>query len=150
MDFLNSDRMDAKIAALLPGLALCEIPEDSDHKPGDGEISPAFALCKLALTPTTTLQRLRDLPEKLHVPAAPQILAKLASGDPVQAEQAVKIAWKRLRNSNLEPAMPYSQLPKSAGIKPRRLAAALLIPLKFGATRALAEAALNKSEGTEP
>ena len=150
MGFLDSDWMDTKIAALLPGLALCKIPEDADHKPGDGEIFAAFALCKLALTPTTTLHGLLDLPEKFHFPVAPQVLAKLASGDPIQAEQAIKIAWRRLRSSGLEPAMPYSQLPKSAGIEPRRLAAALLIPLKFGATRTLAEAILNENEGREP
>lgn len=143
MDFLNSDRMDAKIAALLPGLALCKIPEDTDHKSDDGAIPTAFALCKLALTPTTTLQSLLGLPREFHLPVAPQVLAKLASGDSVQAEHAIRTAWRRLRSSGLEPAMPYSELPKSTGTEPRRLAAALLIPVKFGATRALAEAALN-------
>lgn len=150
MDFLNSDGMDAKISALLPGLALCEIPEESEHKAGDGAISAVFALCKLALTPDISLRGLRGLPENAHLPAAPQILAKLASGDLAQLEQAVKIAWRRLRSSGLEPMMPFNQLPYSAGIDPRRLAAALLIPLKFGATRALAKAVLNDEEDTQP
>ncbi len=150
MDFLNSDQMDIRIAALLPGLALCEIPADTEHKPGDGAISAAFALCKLALTPNTTLQRLQRLPENVYLPAAPQVLARLASGDPTHAEQAIKIAWRRLRSSDLDPAMPFNQLPNLAGIDPRRLAAALLIPLRFGATGALAGAALSDKEATQP
>lgn len=146
MDFLNSDGMDARISALLPGLALCEIPADSEHKSSDGAISAAFALCKLALTPDASLRALRGLPEDVRLPAVPQILARLSSGDSAQTEQAVKIAWRRLRSSGLEPVMPFNQLPNSAGIDPRRLAAALLIPLKFGATRALARAVLNVEE----
>ncbi len=146
MDFLNSDGMDARISALLPGLALCEIPADSEHKSSDGTVSAAFALCKLALTPDASLRALRGLPEDMHLPAVPQILARLSSGDSAQTEQAVKIAWRRLRSSGLEPVMPFNQLPNSAGIGPRRLAAALLIPLKFGATRALAKAVLNDPE----
>ena len=150
MDFLYSDRMDARIAALLPGLALCEIPADNEHKPGGGAVSAAFALCKLALTPDIALQRLRGLPETVHIPAEPRILAKLASGEPTQAEQAVKVAWRRLRSSGLEPVMPFNQLPNLAGVDPRRLAAALLIPLGFGATRALAEVVLSEKETAQP
>ena len=150
MDFLNGDGMDAKISALLPGLVLCEIPADREHKAGDGAISATYALCKLALTSDISLRGLRGLPENTHLPAAPQILVKLASGDPAQLEQAVKIAWRRLRSSGLEPVMPFNQLPNSAGIDPRRLAATLLIPLKFGATRALAKAVLHDEEDTQP
>ncbi len=150
MDFLNSDRMDAKISAILPGLALCDIPVDTNHKSGHGAISAAFALCKLALTPDATLRSLRILQEHKHLPVEPQILIKLASKDSAQAEQAIKIAWRRLHSSGLEPVMPFNQLPDSAGTDPRRLAAALLIPLKFGATHALAEAVVNDQENAQP
>jgi len=150
LDFLGSDRMDVKISALLPGLALCEIPADHEQNPGDGAISAAFALCKLTLMPEATLQRLGRLPENVRLPTAPQILAKLASGDPTQAEQAIKIAWRRLHGSGIEPAMAFSQLPNTAGINPRRLAAALLIPLRFGASRALSEAVLSDKEIFQP
>lgn len=150
MDFLSCDRMDPKISALLPGLVLCESTVDTEQKPGEGAISAAFALCKLSLTPDTTLQDLRRLPEDVHLPAAPQILAKLSSGEPMQAEQAVRIAWRRLRSSGLVPAMPFNQLPNSAGIDPRRFAAALIIPLRFGATRELAEAVLSDKEDIQP
>ncbi len=146
MDFLRDDRMDAKIAALLRGFALCEIPADSDHKSGAGAIPAAFALCKLALTPNATLQGLQGFPENGHLPIATQILPKLASGNPKQAEQAIKVAWGRLRSSDLGPTMPSSQLPSLAGIDPCRIAAALLIPLKFGTTHALAEAVLQEKE----
>ena len=150
MDFLNGDRMDAKISALLPGLALCEIPADTEQKLGDDVIPAAFALCKLALSPDATLQNLHVLQKDMRLPVEPQILTKLASRDSAQAGQAIKIAWRRLRSSGLEPVMPFNQLPDLAAIDPRRLAAALLIPLKFGATRALADAVLNDKENAQP
>lgn len=152
MTFLDGDQMDMKIAALFPGLALCEISDDIDNEYifDDSAISAAFALCKLALTPDSIITALAKFPENVHLPVAPQILTKLASGESMQAEQAVKIAWRRLRNSNLGPAMPFNQLPNLRGIDPRRFAAALLIPLKFSATQALAKAMLNDKEVSQP
>lgn len=144
--FLSSQRMDAKILGLLPGLSLCKIPESSDKKAGEGEIHPAYALCKLALMPDATLHSLGCLQDGERVPVPPQLVSKLASGNQDQARQAVEIAWKRLRSSGLEPVMPFNQLPDLAGIDPRRLAAALLIPLNIGATSALAGAVLESAQ----
>ena len=149
MHFLSSDEMDARIFALLPGLALCTFPEHSDRKAGAGGIHAAFALCKLSLAPDATLHRLSVLAEDKHLPATPQLLPKLASGDPKQARLAIGIAWRRLRSSGLEPVMPFNQLPDLAGLDPRRLAAALLIPLHFGAMGALAKAVLNDEADTQ-
>ena len=142
MHFLTSNGMDARISTLLPGLSLCKAPENIDRSAGEGEIHAAFALCKLALAPDSTLRRLGVLQEDEHLPVASQLLPKLASGDPKQAGQAIEIAWRRLRSSGLEPVMPSNQLPELAGIDPRRLAATLLIPLNFGATGAMARAVL--------
>ncbi len=146
MHFLSSARMDAKILGLLPGLSLCKIPESPDKKAGAGEIHTAYALCKLALMPDATLRSLGCLQDGERMPVPPQLVSKLASGNQEQTRQAVEIAWKRLRSSGLEPVMPMNQLPDLAGIDPRRLAAALLIPLNFGATSALAGAVLESAQ----
>src|SRR5690606_4807949 len=42
--FLRDDQMDERIAVLLPGLCLCEIPKDTDEAGGDGTLPAAFAL----------------------------------------------------------------------------------------------------------
>ena len=143
MEFLTNTRMDSIISTLLPGLALCRFPDNDDRSAGKGGIHAAFALCKLAVTPDKTLRNLGVLQEKKGLPVAHQLLPKLASGDSVQTKQAIEIVWRRLRSSGLDPVMPLNQLPDLAGIDPRRLAAALLIPLNYGATGALARAVLN-------
>ena len=142
----GDNSVDSGIAALLPGLSLCKIPDSDVRKAGEGEIHAAYALCKLALTPNATLRGLGLLGKEQSLPGAPHLVSKLATGNPEQARQAIEIAWRRLRGSGLDPVMPFGQLPHLAGIDARRLAAALLIPLNFGATGALARAVLKNDE----
>ncbi len=147
--FLEGDHLDAKIAVLLPGLALCDIPRDHEHVVGEGAPPAAFALCKLVLTPDTTLHSLGVLPSNQRLPMPLQLVPKLATGNRAQADQAIQISWRRLRASSLTPAMPLDDRPDLAGIYPRRLAAGLLIPLSYGATGALARAVLKSSTSSE-
>lgn len=142
--FLRDDRMDARIAELLPGLALCTIPQDHQHTAGEGVVPAAFALLKLILTPDRTL---RSPSLKLPIddgglPVPPGMLAQLASGN--HGNRALKIAWRRLRASGLAPVIAFDNLPNEASINPQRAAAALLIPLRFGATAALAHTVLKQ------
>ena len=147
--FLMDGGMDSSIAALLPGLSLCTIPESSERTAGEKEIHAAFALCKLALTPDSTLRSLGVLVgDEQHLPIAPQLVSKLATGDMQQAKHAIKIAWQRLRGSGLQPLMPFNQLPELAGVNPRRLAASLLIPLSYGDTGILAKIILKGENST--
>lgn len=141
--FLRDDRMDARIAALLPGLTLCAIPEDTDRSAGEGALPAAFGLMKLALTPDRILRDLGWLgvDERLPIPAG--MLAHLAAGN--HDNRAVTIAWRRLRASNLTPFFADA-IPKLGDIKPTRAAAALLIPLRYGATGALARDLLEELE----
>ena len=148
MRFLTSERMDARILGLLPGLSLCKIPESPDKKAGEGEIHAAYALCKLALMPDATLHSLACLQNGERVPVPPQLVSKLASGNHEQARQAVEIAWKRLSSSGLQPVMPLIQVPDLVGIESRRLAAALLIPINFGTTSALAGTVLEPAQNS--
>ncbi|GIK35057.1 MAG: hypothetical protein BroJett010_16160 [Gammaproteobacteria bacterium] len=142
--FLRDDRMDARIRDLLPGLALCDIPEDIDRGAGDGAVPAAFALMKLALTPERTLRSLELLAAGQRLPAPTGMLAQLTAGN--HANRAVTSAWRRLRASGLPLLFTPGTLPTLAGIEPRRAAAALLIPLRFGATAALARSVLKQPE----
>jgi CRISPR-associated protein Csx17 len=142
--FLRDDGMDARISDLLPGLALCDIPEDIDRSAGDGGVPAAFALMKLALTPEGTLRSLDFLAEGQRLPVPTGMLAQLRAGN--HNNRAVASAWRRLRASGLSPLFTPDTLPMLAGIDPRRAAAALLIPLRFGATAALVRSVLKQPE----
>src|SRR3546814_18327596 len=69
--FLCDDAMDNRIAALLPGLSLCDIPLDTEHDTGEGAVPAAFAVLKLCLTPDATLRKLKFLGEGEHIPVPP-------------------------------------------------------------------------------
>lgn len=142
--FLRDDSMDARIAALLPGIALCDVQQDIDRSGGNGVVPAAFALMKLALTPERTLRSLDVLAEGQRLPVPAGMLAQLSGGN--HGNRAVTSAWRRLRASGLSPLFRPAALPTLAGIDPRRAAAALLIPLRFGATAALARAVLKQPE----
>lgn len=145
--FLRDDRMDARIAALLPGLCLCEIPRDTDPTAGEGILPAAFGLLKATLIPDRILRALGWLGEREHLPLAGGMLAQLAAGN--SDNRAVRTAWRRLRASGLNPAFAADPLPALRGFEPPRVAAALLIPLRYGATGALARSVLTTPE-TKP
>jgi CRISPR-associated protein Csx17 len=142
--FLRDGSMDERIAALLPGLCLCEIPQDIEQTPGEGTVPAAFGLLKLALTPDRTLRGLDRLGDHEYLPVATGMLAQLAVGN--HGNRAVRSAWRRLHASGLTPALTIDDLPGLGGIDPLRAAAALLIPLRYGATGALARRVLTVSE----
>lgn len=143
-EFLADDSMDSLIRDLLPGLALCEIPQDIDRCGGDGVVPAAFALMKLTLTPEWTLRSLGALPEGQRLPVPASLLAQLVAGN--HDNRAVVSAWRRLRASGLTPLFTLDTLPTLASIHPKRAAAALLIPLRFGATASLARIALKQPQ----
>jgi CRISPR-associated protein Csx17 len=142
--FLRDDSMDIRINDLLSGLALCNIPQDVDRGAGDGVVPAAFALMKLVLTPERALRALNALTEEQRLPVPTEMPAQLAAGN--HSNRAVITAWRRLRASGLSPLFTLRELPTLAGISPNRAVAALLIPLRFGATAALARAVLKQPE----
>jgi CRISPR-associated protein Csx17 len=71
------------------------------------------------------------------------MLAALRAGD--RGGRAVTLAARRLRSSGLTPTF-RTPLPTLAGIDPARAAAALLIPLRWSATAALARALLDEPD----
>lgn len=99
---------------------------------------------KVVLTPERTLRSLEALTEGRRLPVPTGMLAQLAAGN--HDNRAVTSGWRRLRASGLSPLFAPGALPTLAGINPKRAAAALLIPLRFGATAALARAVLKQPE----
>lgn len=142
--FLRDDSMDERIAALLPGLCLCNIPEDTDKGAGTGTVPAAFAMMKLSLTPDRTLRSLGLLPENNLLPVPAGMLAQLAAGN--HGNRAVQTAWRRLRASGLAPILTLDALPGEDSLSPLRACAALLIPLRYGATGALARSVLKPAQ----
>lgn len=143
--FLQNDGMDRRIAELLPGLSLCSIPEEDDRSSGGCSLPAVFALLKLCFTPDAIL-RSRSLGVLGHdesLPVPPGILAQLASEH--KPERAVLTAWRRLHASGLNPVFSPEALPSLAGLSPQRVAAALLIPLRYGAYGRLARSVLKKA-----
>lgn len=142
--FLRDGSMDDRIAGLLPGLSLCDIPQDSGHAAGEGAVPAAFALLKLNLVPDRVMHSLGVLPEGMPLPVSPNMLAQLAAGS--HGSRAVAAAWRRLHGSGLAPIFSPRNVPSLAGVDPKRAAAALLIPLRYGAIRQLANAVLKQPE----
>lgn len=142
--FLRDPSMDRRIAALLPGFSLCRIPQDSDRGAGQGVVPAAFALLKLCMTPESQLRGLRLLGDDDTLPVPVGMVPQLASGN--TDNRAVKAAWRRLHASGLPPLFPIGSLPGLGAIDPRRAAAALLLPLCFGAVGAMARAVLKAHE----
>lgn len=142
--FLRGDHMDRRIAALLPGLSLCSIPQDTNRTAGEGTVPAAFALLKLCLTPDATLREFGWLGEndRLRVPQG--LLAQLAAGN--ADNRAVRTAWRRLRASGLSPLFTHDSLPALGDMASHRVAAALLIPLRFGVTGVLGRSVLQARE----
>jgi len=145
--FLRNDRQDSRISALLPGLALCDVPDDREHSPGSAAVPAAFSLLKLVFTPESVLRSLDLLAEGRRLPTSGELIFQLAAGN--HANRPVTAAWRRLRSAGLSPLFAPDDLPTLAGVDPKRAAAALLIPLRYGATAALARAVLKHPE-TEP
>lgn len=144
--FLRAQHMDVHIARLLPGLSLCRIPHDAERAAGEGAVPAAFAILKLCVTPDATLRDLGLLHPDRHLPVPPGMLAQLASAN---SHRAVQMSWRRLRASGLAPLFGINALPKLEPVDSRRAAAALLLPLRFGAVGALGRSVLMAPE-TEP
>jgi CRISPR-associated protein Csx17 len=123
---------DRRCADLLAGLVWAAPPmsfKGPDQPPGG--LPYAYAALKPIFTSDRTLRDIEALSAEGRLPVPPGLLRMLANG---RAEQALRVALARARGSRLPIAFGH---PSAAGCDPRRLAAALLVPLEQGALRTL-------------
>jgi CRISPR-associated protein Csx17 len=133
--FLDRPFEDARVSALLRGLALCEMPDELPRGISSRQFVPAgWALLKLVFTRDQTLVRLAKLPPSTHVPVPPELLRRLVVGD---TTRAIEIAARRLHASGLPLVLARRNLPSLPRALGARLAASLLPPLSSSATGAL-------------
>jgi len=127
--FLDRRCDDGKIAALLKGLALANIPHSLR---GDGADDPAslpaaYAVLKPLFVPNEWLRRSGALAEDARLPLPGQLIARLTSG---RAAEAVDIAWRRLSIAGIPRARHPAAAPAVFDSDGLRLLAALMIPLR--------------------
>ena len=138
--FVRGDLDDQEIEALLRGAALLadeslkRLAKIMHSHTGSAPIPAAPGLLAFALIPTHILRSLRVLPDDASVRLPPQLPALLRAG---HHQKAVDLAWRTLRGAGITVAFPRTRLPIAPSLDPRRLGAALLLPLHWDATNAL-------------
>ena len=133
--FLEGRVSDTRIRRLLPALTLCDLPKDADHGRGSARIAAGFALVRTCLLPGPILQRLGVLPSGGHVSPPNGLVAQLTAGS--RGHRVVYAAWRRLHVAGVTLLPTRENIPELGQTGPARVAAALMLPLRFGAAAAL-------------
>ena len=135
MAFLEDAGKDVRIAELLRGLALCDLPEVISESVEPRTFVPAgWAVLKLVFSRDQTLVHLAGLPPSTRVAVPRELLRRLLAGD---TSRAIQIAARRLQASGVPVVFGRRNFPDLPGALGPRLAASLLLPLSFSATRTL-------------
>ena len=166
--FLRADFDDARCADLLRGLIWAKPAwlHRPPHRPVSRQLATPFAYAALKplLVPNATLndalRRTGDLATSVRLPVPPGLIARLRTGGDEHTgkaiDDAVRTALGRARASGL--ASPFDQALSNArrgtsrfgaGLRPGRLAAALLIPISDMALKTLLERAYPQPENSE-
>jgi len=129
--FLCKETDDARIAGLLVGLVNVKQPNALAGPDDDSsELPPAdFQVLKPLFTPDSILRKLGCLQADDHLPLPREVVALLRSEDPAGIEQAINIAWRRLRIAGFQLPTHPRRPPASFTRPGSRLVAALMIPL---------------------
>lgn len=126
--FLRGDTDDRRIARLVGGLAFTRSPESLPERPRVATPVPAaFAVLKPLFVADSLLQFLDLVAAGVRIPLPSAVAASLLAG---HVDDALATAWRRLRVAGADlPRYPMTA-PAAAGLSGRRLAAALMIPLR--------------------
>ena len=144
--FLTGDFDDARCSALLSGMVWAQpvwLPSsDSGSTTARTAVPFAYAVLKPIFSTNEVLRRLGAIPSEVSIPIPPGLTGQLRAGgrsrDGRVIDQAVRTAFSRARSSGLP--SPYDPIQSGGrvsglhsgrigvGIRPDRLAAAMLIP----------------------
>ncbi len=147
MAFLTGDFDDARCSALLSGMVWAQPAWLSSSDPGSTTartaVPFAYAVLKPIFSTNEVLRRLGAIPSEVSIPIPPGLAGQLRAGgrsrDGRVIDQAVHAAFSRTRSSGLP--SPYDPIQSGGrvsglhsgrigvGIRPDRLAAAMLIPI---------------------
>lgn len=138
--FLEGDFDDKRCAALISGLIWVRPNEYLKMKSEKLTAPFAYAALKPLFVPDRTLRRLKVLDDKGRMPIPPGMITRLkAARSAKEIDEQVRRAFARFRASGLSSPFAASQSGGrnpgressllGVGIAPRRLAAALLIPM---------------------
>jgi CRISPR-associated protein Csx17 len=128
--FLRAETDDRRIARLLGGLAFVRSPESlPDRRAAAPPVPAAFAALKPLFVADSLLRYLEIIGSEGRLPLPAAVAANLLAG---RVQDAVNIAWQRLRVAGVAlPRYPVAP-PAASGLSGRRLAAALMVPLRTG------------------
>ncbi|MFW6175298.1 MAG: type I-U CRISPR-associated protein Csx17, partial [Acidobacteriota bacterium] len=119
---------DRRIGRLLAGLAFVHSPVIlPDRERASPPVPAAFAALKPLFAERSTLQKAELLGSEAPLPLPGTVVANLVAG---RSQEAVSGAWHRLRVAGLALPKHPAEPPSAAGLDGRRLAAALMVPLR--------------------
>ena len=145
--FLSGDFDDARCSDLLAGMVWVQPgrlpPRETDGERGPATLPFAYAALKPIFFTDEALVRVNAIPSEASMPISPGLVGQLRAGgralDGRAIDQAVRTALSRARSSGLP--SPYDSIQSrggsstlhsgriGVGIRPDRLAAAMLIPI---------------------
>jgi CRISPR-associated protein Csx17 len=128
--FLRAETDDRRIARLLGGLAFVRSPESlPDRRAAVPPVPAAFAALKHLFVADSLLRYLKLIGSEGRLPLPAAVAANLFAG---RVQEAMDLAWQRLRIAGVAlPTYPVGP-PAALGLSGQRLAAALLVPLRTG------------------
>jgi CRISPR-associated protein Csx17 len=137
MAFLAGATDDARIASLLGGLVHAQPFAKLARRRLDPPSVPlSYAVLRPLFVPRAILVELRALAPDAALPVPPGLLGRLLDRGQAGIVAATEMAARRARASGLSPAVQPSSAP---GMDGRRLAAALLVPIRTRAMRRVLE-----------
>lgn len=163
--FLTGDFDDARCADLIAGMVWAQpswLPaSDARSRPVRATVPFAYAALKPIFVTNHAMARIRAIPEERTIPVPPGLIAQLWAGSQTQngrkIDAAVQTAFTRMRSSGLPSAYDPTQSGAGVatlrrgrigvGLRPDRLAAAMLIPIS---DRGLATILRRAYPGTVP
>lgn len=163
--FATGDFDDARCSKLLAGMIWTQPAwlkaRDGDSRSGRAVVPFAYAVLKPIFSTNETLRRVGAIPRDGSIPIPPGLVGQLRASGQSQAgraiDQAVRTAFSRSRSSGLPSLYDPIQSAGGAsvlsgrqigvGIRPERLAAAMLIPIS---NRGLASLLLRAYPGAIP
>ncbi|MDT8321447.1 MAG: type I-U CRISPR-associated protein Csx17, partial [Xanthomonadales bacterium] len=151
-NFLLDSNMDSKIQSLMTGLSLVgeHTAQAMTNNTGDDPLPAAAGLLKLCATPDRMLRGFIHLSPDQSVSVPPGLVRQLVGGTPTQRRRSVESARRRLHSSGLPTIFLAHNCPDLGSVDPRRMAAALLIPLSFRATAVQARHLLKQAPERRP